>query len=102
MRLLLHEAALKVGIDPDRLSFVHALEVIKDAIPEFQMVASDQREHLCQHLLTDIARVRLPDRRNRINPRVVKRKMSKFFRKRPEHYVWPQPKVSFREAIALI
>lgn len=102
IRFLMHEAALKVGIDPDRLSFVHALEVIKDAIPEFQMVAPDQREHLYQRLLTDIARVRLPERRNRINPRVVKRKMSNFLKKRPEHYVWPQPKVSFREAITLI
>lgn len=102
IRFLMHEAALQVGIDPDRLSFVHALEVIKEAIPEFQMVAEDQRESLYQRLLRDIARGRLPERRNRVNPRVVKRKMSSFLKKRPEHYAWPQPQKSFRDAVAVI
>ena len=102
IRFLMHEAAVQADIDPDRLSFVHAVEVIKDAIPEFQMVAEDQREQLYQRLLKDIARGRLPERRNRVNPRVVKRKMSNFLKKRPKHYHWPQPKRPFREAVALI
>lgn len=102
VRFLMHEAAVQADIDPDRLSFVHAVEVIKDAIPEFQMVAEDQREQLYQRLLRDIARGRLPERRNRVNPRVVKRKMSNFLKKRSKHYHWPQPKRSFREAVALI
>ena len=39
----------------------------------------------------------------RTNPRVVKRKMSNFRLKRPEHFGWPQPAAhSFREAVALI
>lgn len=102
VRFLMHEAALQANIDPDRLSFVHAVEVIKDAIPEFQMVAEDQRDQLYQRLLKDIAREQLPERRNRVNPRVVKRKMSKFLKKRPEHYLCSQPKTPFREAVALI
>jgi hypothetical protein len=102
IRYLMHEAALQADIDPDRLSFVHAVEVIKDAIPEFQMVAQDQREQLYQRLLRDIARQPLPQRRNRVNPRVVKRKMSNFLKKRPEHYEWPQPEISFREAVVVI
>jgi hypothetical protein len=102
IRYLMHEAALQAGIDPDRLSFIHAVEVIKDAIPEFQMVAEDQREQLYQRLLRDIARQPLPERRNRVNPRVVKRKMSNFLKKRPEHYQWPQPEISFREAVVVI
>ena len=102
IRFLMHEAALLADIDPDRLSFVHAIEVIKDAIPEFQMVAEAQRNQLYQRLLKDIARIRLPERRNRVNPRVVKRKMSNFLKKRPEHYDWPQPQALFREAIAVI
>jgi hypothetical protein len=91
IRSLMHEAALQAGIDPDQLSFVHAVEVIKDAIPEFQMVAEDQREELYQRLLRDMARRPLPERRNRVNPRVVKQKMSNFLRKRQKHYQWPQP-----------
>jgi hypothetical protein len=102
IRYLMHEAAVQAGMDPDRLSFVHAVEVIKDAIPEFQMVAKDQRKQLYQRLLRDIARRPLPERRNRVNPRVVKRKMSNFLKKRPEHYEWPQPKTLFREAVVII
>lgn len=102
IRFLMHEAALLAGVDPDRLSFVHAIEVIKDAIPEFQMVAECQRDQLYLRLLKDIARVRLPERRNRVNPRVVKRKMSNFLKKRPKHYDWPQPQLSFKEAIFVI
>jgi hypothetical protein len=33
----------------------------------------------------------LPERRHRANPRVVKRKMSNFGVKRPEHRQWPAP-----------
>ena len=102
IRFLMHEAALLADIDPDRLSFVHAIEVIKDAIPEFQMVAKEQHHLLYQRLLRDLARVQLPERRNRVNPRVVKRKMSNFLKKRPEHFDWPQPRVSFREAVVVI
>ncbi|MEJ2749966.1 MAG: IS4 family transposase [Anaerolineae bacterium] len=102
IRFLMHEAAVQANIDPDQLSFVHAVEVIKDAIPEFQMVAADQREQLYQRLLRDIARRPLPERRNRVNPRVVKQKMSNFLKKRPKHYQWPQPEISFREAVVLI
>ena len=102
IRFLMHEAALAADIDPDRLSFVHAIEVLKDAIPEFQMVAVSQREQLYQRLLRDLASRRLPARRNRVNPRVVKRKMSKFLKKRPEHHHWPQPQSTFQEAIVVI
>jgi hypothetical protein len=102
IRFLMHEAALLVGVDPDRLSFVHAIEVIKDAIPEFQMVAECQRDQLYLRLLKDIAHIRIPERRNRVNPRVVKRKMSNFLKKRPKHYDWPQPQMSFREAVSVI
>ena len=100
IRFLMHEAALLADVDPDRLSFVHALEVVKDSISEFQMVARSQLTLLYQRLLRDIARGRLPKRRNRINPRVVKCKMSKFLKKRPEHYAWPQPSADFRDSIS--
>ena len=102
IRSLMHEAAVQASMDPDRMSFVHAVEIIKDAIPEFQMVAEDQREQLYQRLLRDIARQPLPERRNRVNPRVVKQKMSNFLKKRRKHYQWPQPETSFREAVAVI
>lgn len=103
IRFLMHQAALQANLDPDRLSFVHALQVLGDAVPEFQMTAPDQLSHLYIRLLQDIADARLPERRLRSNPRVVKRKMSKFRLKRPEHRPWPQPKQqSFRNAVTVL
>lgn len=78
LRYLMHRAALRAAIDPDRISFVHALEVVRDAIPEFQMTAPDLHPALFERLLCDLTRKPLPKRRLCLNPRVVKRKMSKF------------------------
>ena len=46
IRYLMHQAALHHDLDPDRISFVHALEILRDAIAEFQMTA--------RHLLEDL------------------------------------------------
>ncbi|MGQ9586743.1 MAG: IS4 family transposase, partial [Anaerolineae bacterium] len=102
VRHTMHEAALQARLDPDRLSFTRALSLICDAIPEFQMTVPEQHPALYRRLLTDIARHRLPERDNRTNPRVVKRKMSNFRLKRPEHQHWPQPSIPFREAVAVV
>jgi hypothetical protein len=100
IRALMHEAAQQAHLDPDRLSFVGAIKVLQKAVPEFQMTAPEQLPALYRRLLRDIARKRLPQRRLRSNPRVVKRKMSNFKLKRAEHFAWPQPSAhSFREAI---
>ena len=97
----MHEAALQAGLDPDRLSFVEALRVLGDAIPEFQMIVPEQWPYLYSRLLRDIAAERLPERRLRSTPRVVKRKMSNFHLKRAKHAHWPQPTMSFRKAVAI-
>jgi hypothetical protein len=102
IRVLMHEAALQTGLDPDRLSFVHAVHVLHDAIPEFQMVDPVDRPRLYARLLQDIAAGRLPARRLRSNPRVVKRKMSNFRLQRPEHRHSPPPTMPFRDAVFLI
>jgi hypothetical protein len=101
VRALMHQAALQADVDPDRLSFVHALEVVRDAVPEFQLVAEAQQEHLYTRMLHDIAAKRLPERRTRINGRVVKRKMSNFKLKRPEHYQPPKPGGTFCDAVVV-
>lgn len=102
VRALMHEAARAAGLDPDRLSFVHALRLIHAAIPEFQQAAPADHPHLYARLLRDLAAAPLPPRRARTNPRVVKRKMPPFGRKRPEHRRWPQPARPFDQCIALI
>ncbi len=99
VRVLMHEAALLVDADPDRLSFVDALEVVRDAVPEFQMVAAEQQPALYARMLQDIAAKRLPERRPRSNARVVKRKMSNFKLKRAAHYRPPKPRGALRAAV---
>jgi hypothetical protein len=100
IRALMYEAAQQADLDPDQLSFVGAIRVLQKAVPEFQMTTPEQLPALYQRLLRDMARKRVPKRRLRTNPRVVKRKMSNFKLKRSEHLAWPQPTSrSFREAI---
>lgn len=101
VRMLMHEAALQADLDPDRLSFAHALEVVRDAVPEFQLVVPEQVPLLYTRLLLDLAARRLPERRPRCNPRVVKRKMSNFKLKRAEHARPPKPRGSLRDTIAV-
>jgi hypothetical protein len=101
VRTLMHEAALTADVDPDRLSFVHALEIVRDAVPEFQLVAPDQQHSLYERMLRDIAAKPLPPRRPRSNARVVKRKMSNFKLKRPEHQRPPKPQSSFWDAVVV-
>ncbi len=101
IRFLMHEAAVQVDLDPDRLSFVGALQVIQNAVPEFQMAAPEQLPRLYQRLLRDIGSKRLPHRCPRSNPRVVKRKMSKFKLKRLEHAHVSKLERPFRAVIAL-
>lgn len=102
VRFLMHEAALARGVDPDRISFVRALRVLQDAISDFQIAAPELWPGLYRRLLRDIGAELLPARRHRSNPRVVKRKMSKFALKRPKHRRWPRPTRPFRLAVSLI
>jgi hypothetical protein len=53
-------------------------------------------------MIQHIAQGRLPPRDNRINPRVVKKKMSNFAKKRPEHRHPPQPQTSFEQAVVIL
>jgi hypothetical protein len=38
VRALMHEAALKADVDPDRLSFVHAVRVVRRKLPAFNAI----------------------------------------------------------------
>ncbi len=100
VRRVMLDAAATGDLDPDRLSFTHALRVMQESLPEFQLVERAELSRLYQRLVRDVARERLPERQPRSNPRVVKRKMSNFRLKRAEHAHPPQPTIqSFRDAV---
>ncbi len=54
--------------------------------------------HATQEILEEL----LPRRRRRANPRVVRRKMTSFVGKRPEHRHWPQPTLPTPAAIRIL
>ena len=102
IRSIMHDAALLASVDPDRLSFVGAINLIQEAIPEFQLVIPEQHNKLYKRLLSDIAHTLLPIRRHRINPRVLKKTVARFPVKHSRHYSTLQPSSSFRAAVSLI
>jgi hypothetical protein len=84
MRGVMASAAETEGLDPDRLSFVGCLQVLRTRLAEYPAEVAAQAGWL-RALLAEMARERTEPRRNRVNPRVVRVKMSKFKKKRPEH-----------------
>lgn len=102
VRALMAQAAEDVSIDPRRVSFLGTVRILQDALYEFAIVSRRQRDQLYARVLREIAKEQLPERKPRSNPRVVRRKMSKFKLKRPEHASWPQPQVPFGERVLLI
>lgn len=101
VRMLMHKAAQPARLDPRRLSFINAIRIIRDAAPIIEQAAPARRPQLIQAMLAQIARHVLPPRANRINPRVVKHKMSHYLTKRHQHLHPPKPK-PFAEAFLLL
>ena len=103
-RALMFEAAATVGLDTDRLSFLGCFQILKCRLPECDSSTPGRFEQWYRGLLWEMQLERTDDevRRNRINPRVVKRKMSKFKKKRPEHRHVPPLKKTFQETVVMI
>ena len=100
VRSLMAEAAEREGQDPRRLSFVGALRILRCRWPECPKGERQQRRWY-EDLLAEVGEEVLAERRERSNPRVIKRKMSNWKKKRPEHRRWPQPTKEFRQAISI-
>ena len=102
VRAVMADAARTASLPPTRLSFVGALRIIRATLPDFQRTAPCDHPTIYKAMLQDIVALKLPERRNRTNPRVVKQKMSSFRVKRPCHLLWPQPTKPFRNANVLL
>ena len=86
VRLLIRRAAEEHGKDPCSISFLDALQHIINAAPLMTADEPERRQDKFSYLLTLIADCDIDrPRRHRINPRVVKIKMSKFKRKNKTH-----------------
>jgi hypothetical protein len=100
-RALMSEAAASVKEDPRRLSFTGCLRILRCRLPECPGASEEGRQRWWEAVRWEMAQERLPPRRNRINPRVVKRKVSKFLRKRAIHRGLPPLRKSFVQSIVM-
>jgi len=102
VRALMFEAATAADIDPDRLSFTGSLQVLRRALPECDTRSFVTLDEWYAALLRDIQDEAVEPRRNRINPRVIKQKMSKWPKKRPEHRGIPPLNERFPETVVML
>ena len=67
---------MQADADPDRLSFLHAVRVIRRQLPRFAAFPPRRRAALHRQVLDEIPDERVQSSRGRQNPRGVKRKLS--------------------------
>ena len=103
VRWWMHQSACQANLDPDRLSFTHAVEVLDTACYEFALVPREEFPRLQKRLLADLCdpSTLLPPRRLRFYPRVVKRAYSPFHRKRPGQQGFILKKQSFCDILLI-
>ena len=85
IRALMHEAAVQAEVNPDRLSFTHAVHVVCRSLVHFGQTDPLDHPALKRRLLIHLREQMLSPRILRFVPRVVKRPLSSFRRKRWWH-----------------
>lgn len=101
IRALIHSAADRGDLGPNRISFTKALNATRRSV----RTGLDGAVNLVQALnraTTELLYGLLPARRVRANPRGVRRKMSKYGVKRANHGNWPQPTLPLRAAVHIL
>jgi hypothetical protein len=101
VRVLMCEAAAREGLPPRQLSFTAALNILRCRWPECPR-GRVGRKRWYEALITEIGEERLPERRNRINARAIKRSMSKWPRTKAADRQSPQPTKEFRDCLVIL
>lgn len=102
VRALMVAAARPLNLDVDRLSFLGCLHILRARLPECDSRTPETLDQWYANLLAELQEERTAPRRNRINPRVIKRKMSKWPKKRPHHRPVPTLQKHFIETVVMI
>ena len=74
VRAAMAEAAQRAGVEPREVSFAGAVQIIDASAPVLQLADPSDLPRLWRILLTAIARHRVGDRPDRVEPRAVKRR----------------------------
>jgi len=101
VRALMLRSATSAGLDPDQLSFTGCFQILQCRLPECDARSESTFGQWYQALLWEMSQEHIGPRRNRINPRVIKQKMSKWKKKQPEHFHPPPLTKTFRESVVM-
>jgi hypothetical protein len=101
IRALMFESAKKVNMDVDRLSFTGCFRILQCRLPECDLRTETSFSDWYRALLMEMREETIAPRPNRINPRVIKRKMSRWPKKRPKHRRQPPLTKTFAESIVM-
>jgi hypothetical protein len=102
IRSLMFQAAGREGLEPHHLSFTGCFQILQCRLPECDSRTPQSFQAWYEALLTEMSRERTEPRRNRLNPRVIKRKMKNWRKKRPEHRHLPPLKKTFMESVVML
>jgi hypothetical protein len=102
IRALMFEASEAISLDSDRLSFTGCFQILKCRLPECDTRTPQTFQAWYDGLIWEMQQEKTEPRRNRINPRVIKQKMSKWKKKRPEHRPAPKLTKPFAETVVMV
>lgn len=102
IRSLMFEAAATKNMDTDRLSFTGCFQILKCRLPECDPRTPETFASWYDGLLEEMRAERVDPRRNRINPRVIKKPSSNWKRARPEHRRLPPLEKTFEASIVIL
>lgn len=100
-RAMMLQAAETRKMDVDRLSFKGCFQILKTRLPECDPQTASSFADWFEAVLWEISCETIPVRRNRINPRVIKRKMSRWKKCRPQHRKQPPLKKTFAQTVVM-
>jgi hypothetical protein len=100
-RAMMLQASETSNIDVDRLSFKGCFQILKTRLPECAARNELSLADWFDAVVWEMSCETISVRRNRINPRVIKRKMSRWNKARPEHRKQPPLTKTFRETVVM-
>jgi hypothetical protein len=98
LRQIMSDAAQPQNLEPKRLAFTDSYRVLQSHLNEAPTCSI---EVWYQRLTEEVGRQILRPRRNRWYPRVIRRKMKKWDKKRPKHKDAPQPSKLFADSVVI-
>jgi hypothetical protein len=101
VRALMFAAAQAAEVDVDRLSFVGCFRILQCRLPECDSRTPQTLQQWYENLLWEMGQEQTEPRRNRTNPRVIKRKMSKWLKKSAKHRNVPKLTKTFIETVVM-